>query len=251
MGSHGIPEGTTFIWEQAEKRLEAQLRQADALDTKAGALVGLHALAAGLISTVAGRLSGVSRWVAVGSILGLIVSGLFAFGAFRTEAYARSPAPEELWRFGDWGREEIQFRFLTTRFDALDRNRAKLHRKSAVHLRKPGRIRDGSLRRRGSRCHRPCEVPMRTKEDPQTWTGPKLPPPPPQREDIVNDLGWLSRGPDRRARKLAQRHVAPLLLSDGEPSPLPPDPVQPPPLPEPPPQVPDVDERGGGGAGSK
>ena len=66
----------------------------------------------------------------MGSILGLIVSRLFAFGAFRTEAYARSPAPEELWRFGDWGREEIQFRFLTTRFDALDRNRAKLHRKA-------------------------------------------------------------------------------------------------------------------------
>ena len=89
---------------------------------------------------------------------------------------------------------------------------------------------------------------MMTK-DVQTWTGPKLPPPPPQREDILNDLGWLSRGPDRRARKLAEDHLAPLLLSDGELSPLPPDPAEPPPLPEPPVQAPDFDERGGVGGG--
>jgi len=86
---------------------------------------------------------------------------------------------------------------------------------------------------------------VRAKEDCQAWSGPKLPPPPPQREDVVNDLGWLSRGPDRRARRIADRQLAPLLLSDGETSPLPPDPVEPPPLPEPPSQTPDVDTRGG------
>jgi len=108
------------------------MRQADALDTKAGALVGLHALAAGLVSTVAGRLSSAARWVAVASIVGLVASGALAFGAFRAEAYARSPAPEEFWRFASWTQEEIQFRFLTTRFEALDRNRAKLHRKARL-----------------------------------------------------------------------------------------------------------------------
>ena len=79
----------------------------------------------------------------------------------------------------------------------------------------------------------------------RTWEGPRLPPPPPQREDIVNDLGWLSRGPDRRARAIAERNLAPLLLSNGEASPLPPDPSEPPPLPSPPPEAPDIDERGG------
>jgi hypothetical protein len=107
MASHGVPEGTTFVWEQAEKRLEAQLNQADSLDTKAGALVGLHALAAGLVGTVAGHLSGTSRWIASGAIIGLAASGLVAFGAFRSE-------------------------FLTTRFDSLDRNRAKLSRKARL-----------------------------------------------------------------------------------------------------------------------
>ena len=90
---------------------------------------------------------------------------------------------------------------------------------------------------------------MKTK-DPLTQTGPKLPAPPSQREDIVNDLGWFSRGPDRRARRIAKRYLAALLLADGEPSRLPPDPVQPPPTPEPPPQNPDADERGGDAAGT-
>ena len=53
-----------------------------------------------------------------------------AFGAFRTEAYVRSPAPEELWRFGEWPREGIQLRFLSTRFEALDSNAAILERKA-------------------------------------------------------------------------------------------------------------------------
>ena len=132
VASHGVPDGTTFIWEQAENRLDAQLRQADALDTKAGALVGLHALAAGLISTSTGRLSGPSRWVAVGSIVGLATSGLIAFGAFRTAAYTRSPAPEEMWRFGEWPAEDIQLRFLSTRFDALDANGVILQRKARL-----------------------------------------------------------------------------------------------------------------------
>src|SRR2546422_6877865 len=117
MADRSVPAGTSFVWDQSQKRLDAQMRQADALDTKAGALVGLHALAAGLIASVAGKLSGSSRWVAVGSILGLLVSGILAFGAFRTEAYERRPAPEELWRFGLWDPTDIQYRFLSTRFD--------------------------------------------------------------------------------------------------------------------------------------
>jgi hypothetical protein len=111
------------VWDQAERRLEAQMRQADALDTKAGALVGLHALAAGLVASVAGNLPRASRWVAIGAILGLLASGLLAFGAFRIEAYERDPAPERMWRFGRWPPTDIQYRFLSTRFRALDRNR--------------------------------------------------------------------------------------------------------------------------------
>jgi len=132
MGNEAFPKGTSFVWDQAERRLDAQMQQADALDTKAGALAALHAVAAGVIASLAGRLSGASRWVAVGAILGLIVSGVLAFGAFRTEAYARSPAPEEMWRFGIWRPDEIQLRFLSTRFRALDRNRAKLQRKARL-----------------------------------------------------------------------------------------------------------------------
>lgn len=86
---------------------------------------------------------------------------------------------------------------------------------------------------------------MKTRAARPTETGPKLPPPPSQQEDVVNDLGWLSRGPARRANRAADRNLAPLLLGDDEPSGLPSDPEEPPPLPDPPPQVPDLDERGG------
>src|SRR2546427_1115151 len=55
-----------------------------------------------------------------------------AFGAFRIEAYERDPAPERMWRFGRWPPPDIQYRFLSTRFRALDRNRRKLERKARL-----------------------------------------------------------------------------------------------------------------------
>jgi hypothetical protein len=118
------------VWDQAERRLESQLKQADALDTKAGALVGLHAVAGGLAATLVGRVSGTGRWLAVAAIIGLLASGWFAFRAFQSEAYDRRPAPEELWRFGGWSDDEILYRFLTTRFEALEANRRRLEDKA-------------------------------------------------------------------------------------------------------------------------
>jgi hypothetical protein len=68
--------------------------------------------------------------VAVAAIVGLIASGWFAFRAFRSEAYDRRPAPEELWRFGELPEDEIRYQFLTTRFRALDENGRQLDRKA-------------------------------------------------------------------------------------------------------------------------
>ena len=73
----------------------------------------------------------------------------------------------------------------------------------------------------------------------RAWAGPKLPPPPPQPDDPVNDLGWLSRGPSRRARREAQAAIAPMFLGDEEWENRP-APAEPPPLPPPPPQDPEV-----------
>lgn len=74
--------------------------------------------------------------------------------------------------------------------------------------------------------------------------GTKLPPPPDQEEDRVNDFGWLSRGPTRRAHRAAERAMKPLLLEDDQPSGLPPEPPEDPQLPDPPAQEPDQDYRG-------
>ncbi|MDP9244411.1 MAG: hypothetical protein M3O77_04930, partial [Chloroflexota bacterium] len=55
-------------------------------------------------------------------------------------------------------------------------------------------------------------------------------PPEPVYHDVVNDLGWLSRGPARRADREGAADIEPLLLRDGEDSGLPPDPPKAPPL---------------------
>ena len=49
--------------------------------------------------------------------------------AFRSEPYDRSPAPEELWRFEEWIEDEIRYRFLSTRFRAIEANQLRLEAK--------------------------------------------------------------------------------------------------------------------------
>lgn len=126
----GVPASVSFVWEQAEKRLEAQLRQADALDTKAGALVGLHALAAGLVASFAPRSHGPGRWIAASAVGTLLISGLFAFLAYRAESYDRRPSPRGLWTYGSYDPDAVKYEFLTTRFQSLETNQRLLERKA-------------------------------------------------------------------------------------------------------------------------
>lgn len=120
------------MWEQAERRLEAQVRQADALDTKAGVLLGVHALAVGLLGSVVGRLDGAGSWFGIGLIGGLMVSGALAFLGFHSQTYNRSPSPDEMWRFAEWPEEDIMHRLLSTRFAALAENGRKLAAKASL-----------------------------------------------------------------------------------------------------------------------
>jgi hypothetical protein len=119
-----------FVWEQAERRLDSQMREAEALDTKAGALVGLHALSAGLVASVSGRLEHGWRAVVVMVMVGLLVSGGLAFAAYRAEAYDRDPSPEDLWRFAEWGDDVIRYRHLAVRLRALRANQRRLAAKA-------------------------------------------------------------------------------------------------------------------------
>ena len=135
MAQAAVPAGTRLVWEQAEKRLDAQMRQADALDTKAGALVALHALTAGLVATTAERFQGASRWILVVVITGLLVSGGLAIVGFLIQRYDRRPAPQTMWTFGEWQEEQILLRLISTRFDALNTNQALLTKKAKFILR--------------------------------------------------------------------------------------------------------------------
>jgi hypothetical protein len=131
MAAHkAAPQSVGLVWEQAERRLEAQIRQADGLDTKAGVLVGLHAVAATLVASAAPRVQDLVAVVATIVLILLLVSGGLALLAFRAQDYDRSPRPEELWRFAEWTEDEIRYRFLSTRFRALEENRVKLRLKA-------------------------------------------------------------------------------------------------------------------------
>jgi len=132
MPDEPTPETIDFIWSQAETRLEAQLRQADALDTKAGVLIGVVALGSGLAGSLAPGLEGPARWVAFGAILGLLIAGAFAGWAFRLQDYDHRPTPEALWRYAAWDEDQIKQRVLSTRFEALRDNGRKLSVKARL-----------------------------------------------------------------------------------------------------------------------
>jgi hypothetical protein len=127
-----IPPGMDFVWEQAERRIDAQLRQADALDAKAGILTGIHALAAGLVASLSGDLGDAARWIASAVLVLLLVSSWLALGAFRAQEYRRSPSPETLWRFAGWDEREMRLRLLSTRFEGIEWNRRKLQWKARI-----------------------------------------------------------------------------------------------------------------------
>lgn len=127
-----IPLAVDLVWDEAEKRLEAQLRQADALDTKAGVLIGVHALAAGLLASLVGGLDGVGRWIGTGVVVVLLVSLWLSLLAFRAQDYDRSPSPEVMWRFAEWDPPAVRYRLVSTRFAALAENRDKLRRKARL-----------------------------------------------------------------------------------------------------------------------
>lgn len=132
MPGQPTPEAIDFIWSQTELRLDAQLRQADSLDTKAGVLLGVIAIGAGLAGSLAPRFEGPSRWVAFVAILGLLVGGALAGWAFRAQSYDQRPFPDALWRYVTWNEHQIRARMLSTRFQALDDNGRKLSRKAKL-----------------------------------------------------------------------------------------------------------------------
>ena len=113
-------------------RLEAQYRQAEGLDTKAGVLIGVHALAGGLIASIAGQLEGLGRWIGVGIVTALLLSTWLSLLAFRSQDYDRIPSPEVMWRFADWEPASVRYRLVSTRFQALEENRRKLRHKARL-----------------------------------------------------------------------------------------------------------------------
>src|SRR6266498_4774627 len=128
MANDHPPPGTGFAWDQAERRLEAQLRQADALDTKAGVLLGLLAVVLALLLNGGERL--VPHWLLAATLAGLGLSGMFAVSSFRAQGYRRDPSPETVWLFASREPQHVKLRLLSARLGALADNPTKLERKA-------------------------------------------------------------------------------------------------------------------------
>jgi hypothetical protein len=67
----------------------------------------------------------------VAIIVGLMLSGGLALAAFGARRYDRRPAPNDTWQFGEWQEDEIRLRLLSTRLQALERNRRLLDGKAS------------------------------------------------------------------------------------------------------------------------
>jgi hypothetical protein len=134
MGATEIPPGTSFAWEEAQRRLDLQRETAESLDSKATTLLGFHAVAFGLLANSVTKIQGWGRPVAILVVVGLGMSLFFAIRCFWVRDYDRSPSPELVWQFALKEEMWVQHRLLTTRWEALQANEHILSEK-ADHLR--------------------------------------------------------------------------------------------------------------------
>ena len=92
----GNDSGTSFLYDSALKGLEEQWVWIDALDTKAGILLGAGGVVAGLFFTRRSILWFAPTWLGVAVAVVLLVSLALALLSFATRRYERAPDLEAL-----------------------------------------------------------------------------------------------------------------------------------------------------------
>jgi len=126
------PQATGFVYDQARRALEEQMRWIDALDTKAGVLLAAGGLIAGLLIAADSPLEDAPVWVVMATSLLLLGALVLALLAFATRRYETAPNPEALVSsMADSRDDQLKWMVLPDILEALEINEAKVSEKAA------------------------------------------------------------------------------------------------------------------------
>lgn len=125
------PPGTDFVFDAAARAFDAQMRWIDALDTKAGAVMGADAVLAGLVLTRGSILLEAPAWVGVLVALLLFASFVVALASFSTRRFGIAPDISALASEVDSAApSSLRSEALADLLDALEMNEPKIGQKA-------------------------------------------------------------------------------------------------------------------------
>jgi cytochrome bd-type quinol oxidase subunit 2 len=126
------PQSTRFVYEEARRALQEQMRWIDALDTKAGVLLAAGGLIAGLLITANSPLSSAPEWIVMGTALLLLGALVLAVLAFATRRYETAPNLEALVSVMSENQDDfLRWMALPDVLEALEINESKVSEKAA------------------------------------------------------------------------------------------------------------------------
>ncbi|MGI8427157.1 MAG: hypothetical protein ACR2M4_11310 [Actinomycetota bacterium] len=135
MPATGIPKGSSFGYETGIRVLEAQSRRIDALDSKAGILLAVDGVLAGLAFGSNDGHPKFAAAIAFISALTLLTSFLLALLAFRVRQYATAPSLGRVIQTMTRDEPWLKWRFLGNLQEAEATNSRKLALKAKLfHL---------------------------------------------------------------------------------------------------------------------
>jgi preprotein translocase subunit SecG len=127
-----VPEGASFAYAVAVAALDEQLRRIEALDTKAGILMAVDGVIAGLLFGRTSLLVTAPRLIGVLAVVFVVASLLLALIAFANRRYDLAPQPDSAIRLMAAPEDWLRWRFLGNLQGAISENGRKLTRKSRL-----------------------------------------------------------------------------------------------------------------------
>lgn len=129
-----LPETIEFIWEETRGAVDAQLRLAETLDSKAFQAVGVGSVLIGLVALGSDALlsaATLSRWLLLMSVFAYTLSALFTFLTVNVRRYRLGNRADELWPTQwEFNPVEIKHALAADLAEAHRHNRSELGRKT-------------------------------------------------------------------------------------------------------------------------
>ena len=129
-----LPETIEFIWEETHGAVDAQLRLAETLDSKAFQAIGVGSVLIGLVALGADALlsaATLSRWLLLSAVFAYTLSALFTFLTVNVRDYRLGNRADELWATQwEFNPVEIKHALVADLADAHRHNRGETGRKT-------------------------------------------------------------------------------------------------------------------------